>query len=160
MAKDALRKSEFGYNDMKMFYFMWSWKGFWISQRKLHHISIHYSCTGQHGRKHVSDDAQRSYLQVISVGVRASSAMMVGGFRQWRKRWNGRKEKPNINVWKKIKMRLELEKQMKKVARMHFRNIMQHIWNRHDISTLHNSLSRKLIPHWNFKHVSHAFDSR
>lgn len=44
-------------------------------------IRIYYSCTeGQHGRKHDSDDAQVSYLQVISVGVIASSAMMVEGF--------------------------------------------------------------------------------
>lgn len=39
-------------------------------------------------------------------------------------------KKSQILMYEKIKMRLELEKQMKKVARMHFRNIMQHIWNR------------------------------
>lgn len=37
-----------------------------------------------------------------------------GGIRQWWKRWNGRKEKPNINVWKiKMKLRPELVTQMK-----------------------------------------------
>lgn len=44
-------------------------------------IRRYYSCTEeQHGGKHDSDDAQVSYLQVISVGVIASSAMMVEGF--------------------------------------------------------------------------------
>ena len=36
-----------------------------------------------------------------------------GRIRQWWKRWNGRKEKPNINVWKiKMKLRPELMTQM------------------------------------------------
>lgn len=37
-----------------------------------------------------------------------------GRIRQWWKRWNGRKEKSNINVWKiKMKLRPELVTQMK-----------------------------------------------
>lgn len=68
-----------------------------------------------------------------------------GRIRQWWKRWNGRKEKPNINVWKiKMKLRPELMTQMEgsKNAYLSISCNMSGIdrWHIHLYKTLNNTI--------------------